>query len=184
MCIRDSTGVVSPDGRGHRVNIRRETEADHAAVAEVTAAAFGKQDEARLVEAIRACDDFVPELTLVAEEEGRVVGHIMFSYSLLEGSPVKLLQLSPLSVAPDRQNAGIGSALTREGLRLADERGEPLVLVLGHPTYYPRFGFRPASTLGLEAPNPEWPDEAFMAVPLRAYDPTLCGRVRFAPPFD
>ena len=125
----------------------------------------------------------MPELTLVAEEDGRIVGHVMFSYSALEGSEAELLQLSPLSVAPDRQGRGVGSALTREALRRADESGEPLVLVLGHPTYYPRFGFRPASTLGLLAPNPEWPDEAFMAVPLSAYDPSLRGRVTFAPPF-
>jgi putative acetyltransferase len=170
-------------GVSGRMRIRRETEADYAAVAEVTAAAFGQQDEARLVEAIRACDEWVPELTLVAEEDERIVGHVMFSYSALEGSSAKLLQLSPLSVAPDRQGTGIGAALTRESLRLADERGEPLVLVLGHPTYYPRFGFRPASTLGLAPPNPEWPDEAFMAVPLSAYDPTLRGRVTFARPF-
>jgi putative acetyltransferase len=165
------------------MRIRRETEADYPAVAEVTAAAFGQQDEALLVEAIRASDEYVPELTLVAEEAERIVGHVMYSYSKLDGSYTRLLQLSPLSVAPDRQGAGIGSALTRESLWLADERGEPLVLVLGHPTYYPRFGFRPASTLGLAAPNPEWPDEAFMAVPLAAYDPALRGRVRFAPAF-
>lgn len=165
------------------MRIRPETAADHEAVADVTAAAFGKQDEARLVDAIRASAEFVPELTLVAEEDGRILGHVMYSYSALEGSDTRLLQLSPLSVAPDRQNEGIGAALTRESLRLADERGEPLVLVLGHPTYYPRFGFRPASTLGLLAPNPEWPDEAFMAAPLTAYDPSLRGRVTFAPPF-
>jgi putative acetyltransferase len=164
--------------------IRPESEADYAAVAEVTAGAFGSEDEVRLVEAIRACEDFVPELTLVAQEDGRIVGHIMFSYSALEGSDTRLLQLSPLSVAPDRQGTGIGSALTRESLRLADERGEPLVLVLGHPTYYPRFGFRPASTLGLVAPKPEWSGDAFMAVPLTAYDPALRGRVTFAPAFD
>lgn len=165
------------------MRIRAETAADYAAIAEVTAAAFGQPDEADLVEAIRASDEYVPELTLVAEEDGRIVGHVMFSYSALEGSDTGLLQLSPLSVAPERQGSGIGSALTREALRLADERGEPLVLVLGHPSYYPRFGFRPASSLGLEAPNPEWPDEAFMAVPLTAYDPALRGRVSFAPPF-
>jgi putative acetyltransferase len=164
------------------MELRAERDADHAAIAAVTAAAFGQEDEARLVEAIRASDEYVPELTLVAEDEGRVVGHVMFSYSLLDGSEARLLQLSPLSVAPDRQGEGIGSALTRESLRLADERGEPLVLVLGHPTYYPRFGFRRASTLGLLAPNPEW-DEAFMAAPLSAYDPSLRGRVAFAPPF-
>jgi putative acetyltransferase len=165
------------------VKVRPETAADYDAVAEVTAAAFGKQDEARLVEAIRASSEFVPELTLVAEEDERIVGHVMYSYSALDGSDARLLQLSPLSVAPDRQGAGIGSTLTRESLRLADERGEPLVLVLGHPAYYPRFGFRPASTLGLLAPNPEWPDEAFMAVPLSAYNPGLRGRVTFAPAF-
>jgi putative acetyltransferase len=165
------------------VKIRPEAEADHEAVAEVTAAAFGQDDEARLVEAIRASAEYVPELTLVAEDEGRIVGHVMYSYSALEGSDARLLQLSPLSVVPDRQGEGIGTALTRESLRLADERREPLVLVLGHPTYYPRFGFRRASTLGLQAPNPEWPDEAFMAAPLGAYDPSLRGRVTFAPAF-
>jgi putative acetyltransferase len=165
------------------VKIRPEAEADHEAVAEVTAAAFGQDDEARLVEAIRASAEYVPELTLVAEDEGRIVGHVMYSYSTLDGSDARLLQLSPLSVVPDRQSEGIGAALTRESLRLADERGEPLVLVLGHPTYYPRFGFRRASTLGLEAPNPDWPDEAFMAVPLGAYDASLRGRVRFASAF-
>jgi putative acetyltransferase len=165
------------------VRIRPETDADHTAVAEVTAAAFGKEDEARLVDAIRASAEYVPALTLVAEDDGRIVGHVMYSYSALEGSEIRLLQLSPLSVAPDRQGEGIGAALTRESLRLADERREPLVLVLGHPTYYPRFGFRRASTLGLDAPNPEWPDEAFMAVPLSAYDSKIRGRVSFAPPF-
>lgn len=165
------------------MTIRAEAEADYRAIAEVTAAAFGQEDEARLVEAIRASEEFVPELTLVAEDGGRILGHVMFSYSALEGSDTRLLQLSPLSVAPDRQSEGIGSALTHEALRLADERGEPLVLVLGHPTYYPRFGFRPAATLGLRAPNPEWDGDAFMAVPLTAYDPSLRGRVTFAPPF-
>jgi putative acetyltransferase len=165
------------------VQVRAEREADHAAIAAVTAAAFGKEDEARLVEAIRASDGYVPELSLVAEEKGRIVGHVMLSYAGLEGSDARLLQLSPLSVVPDRQRSGIGSALTREALRLADERAEPLVLVLGHPPYYPRFGFKPASTFGLQAPNPAWPDEAFMAVPLSAYDPALRGRVVFPPHF-
>ena len=122
-------------------------------------------------------------ITVRAEDEGRIAGHVMYSYSTLEGLEARLLQLSPLSVAPDRQGTGIGSALTRESICLTDECGEPLVLVLGHPTYYPRFGFQRASTLGLLAPNPEWPDEAFMAVPLSAYDASLRGRVMFAPAF-
>lgn len=85
------------------MKIRPELEADYAAIADLVAAAFGKQDEARLVEAIRASEEFVPELTLVAEEKGRIVGHVMFSYSALERAQTRLLQLSPLSVAPERQ---------------------------------------------------------------------------------
>jgi putative acetyltransferase len=163
------------------MRIRPETEADRAAIAEVTTAAFGRQDEAGIVEAIRASEGFVPELSLVAEEDGRIVGHIMLSYVGLDGSETRLLELAPMSVTPDRQRAGIGSALVRKGLRLADERGEPLVLVLGHPTYYPRFGFRPASSLGLAAPDPTLPDEVFMVIPLRAYDESIRGRVVFPP---
>lgn len=165
------------------MRIRREADADHAAIAKVTAAAFGKQDEALLVEAIRASEAYVPELSLVAEVDDTIVGHVMHSYSNLDGADTRLLQLSPLSVVPDRQGEGIGSALTRQALRLADARGEPLVLVLGHPAYYPRFGFRPASSLGLLAPDPTWPDHAFMAIPLSRYDPSIRGRVVFAPAF-
>ena len=70
-----------------------------------------------------------------------------------------------------------------DSLRLADKRGEPLVVVLGHPMYYPRFGFRPAASLGIEPPDPWMPAEAFMVVPLGAYEPTLRGRVTFPPTF-
>jgi putative acetyltransferase len=94
-----------------------------------------------------------------------------------------VLELGPMSVGPGNQRSGIGGRLVREALRRADERGEPLVLMLGHPSYYPRFGFRPASTLGIEPPAPSLPDEALMALPLRAYDPALCGRVVFPPAF-
>ena len=134
------------------------------------------------MDAIRASDRYVGELSFVAVDGGEVVGHVMLSYVDLEGRDV--LQLSPLSVAPDRQGEGIGSALSRKALRLADKRGEPLVVVLGHPTYYPRFGFRPASSLGIEPPDPSMPDEAFMVVPLGAYEPTLRGRVTFPPASD
>ena len=133
------------------------------------------------MDAIRASDRYVAELSLVAVDSGEIVGHVMLSYVDLDGRDV--LQLSPLSVAPDRQSEGIGSALSRKALRLADERGEPLVVVLGHPMYYPRFGFRPASSLGIEPPDPSMPDEAFMVVTLGAYDPALRGRVTFPPAF-
>jgi putative acetyltransferase len=164
------------------LTIRPETGRDEAAIAEVTAAAFGKQREARIVDAIRRSDRFVPELSLVAELEGVVVGHLMLSYVDLDDDSRRVLELGPMSVAPERQRSGIGSALVEEALRRADDRGEPLVLVLGHPTYYPRFGFRPASTLGI-VPPPGVRDEAFMAVPLRAYDPSLRGQVVLPPAF-
>jgi len=95
----------------------------------------------------------------------------------------RLLELAPLSVLPERQRAGIGSALTTEALRLAAARGEPLVLVLGHPSYYPRFGFRRASTIGVLPPD-GIADEAFMAIPLPAYDATIGGRVVFPPAYS
>jgi putative acetyltransferase len=165
------------------LTIRPETGHDHRAIAEVTAAAFGKQREARIVEAIRRSDAFVAELSLVAELEGAVVGHVILSYVQLGDDSRRVLELGPMSVAPERQRNGIGSALVEEALRRADERGEPLVLVLGHPTYYPRFGFRPASELGIAPPEPDIRDEVFMAVPLRAYDPSLRGRVVLPPAF-
>ena len=93
----------------------------------LTAAAFGREEEARLVDAIRASDRYVAELSLVAVDSGEIVGHVMLSYVDLDGRDV--LQLSPLSVAPDRQGQGIGCALSRKALRLADKRGEPLVVV-------------------------------------------------------
>jgi putative acetyltransferase len=163
------------------VRIRPETPADREAIAAVTTAAFGQEQEARIVADIRGSDRFVPELSLVALDGGEVVGHVMLSYVDLDER--RVLELAPLSVAPERQREGVGSALVRKALRLAQDRGEPLVLVLGHPSYYPRFGFRPASSLGIEPPDPSIADEAFMVVPLGAYEPTLRGRVAFPSAF-
>jgi putative acetyltransferase len=166
------------------VRIRPETPADREAIAIVTEAAFGKPLEARMVEAIRSSDGYLPELALVAEDDGAIVGHVMLSYVELAETGRRLLELGPISVHPDQQGIGIGSALVRATLERAEALGEPLVLVLGHPTYYPRFGFRRASELGISPPDPRIPDEAFMAVPLRAYDPSLRGRVVFPPAYS
>jgi putative acetyltransferase len=165
------------------VRIRAESRDDWAAIAAVTEAAFGSARESRMIDAIRASDGFVPELSLVAEDDGELVGHVLLSYVELEGASRRLLELGPISVLPARQQAGIGSRLVREALRIADARGEPLVLVLGHPGYYPRFGFQPASELGITPPDPEIPNDAFMATPLHAYDPALRGRVIFPPAY-
>jgi putative acetyltransferase len=163
------------------VIIRPEEPADYDAIAALTEAAFEGHEEVRMIEAIRASDGYVPELALVAEDDGEVVGHALVSYVNLEESGRRLLELGPIAVRPDRQRAGIGSKLVRAALAIADARGEPLVLVLGHSAYYPRFGFRRASTLGLERPDPHIPDAAFMAVPLAAYDPSIRGRIVFPP---
>lgn len=162
--------------------IRPETPQDHAAIARVVAAAFGRADEARLVEALRDAGHLVPELTLVAEDAGEVVGHVMQSYVTLRGDEDRrVLALAPLSVTPERQSDGIGSALTRATVRLADLRGEPLIVLLGHPTYYPRFGFQNARALGVEPPTPDFPDAAFMVKRLSSYDAAYRGTVVYPP---
>jgi putative acetyltransferase len=165
------------------MRIRAEAPADWQAIAELTEAAFGRPVEARLVEAIRSSQEFVPELSLVAEQDGGgIVGHAMLSYVRLEERE-RLLMLAPLSVLPEAQGHGTGSALVRELLARAERLGEPLVLVVGHAGYYPRFGFRRATTLGLKAPIAGMPDEAFMAIPLAGYEPRLRGRVILPPAF-
>ena len=157
------------------VVVRPENADDYAAVAAVTEAAFGKPGERRMIEAIRASDGYVPDLSLVADEGGEIVGHVILSYvSLTNGT--RLLELGPISVRPERQREGIGGALIRDALAIADERGEPLVLVLGHPSYYPRFGFERASTLGISPPE-GIPDEPWMAIKLSAYRPEIRGQV-------
>jgi putative acetyltransferase len=167
------------------VDVRPETAADHPAIAAMLSAAFGRPEEARLVDLIRASPEFVEGLSLVAEREGQVVGHVLFSHvELRDGqTSTPVLQLAPVAVAPEHQGTGIGGRLIEDGLTRADVLGEPLVLVVGHAGYYPRFGFRPASTLGIGLPFPV-PDDVFLARPLAAYRPELRGQVRFPPAFD
>ena len=165
--------------------IRPERPEDHDAVRRITAAAFGREIEARLVDLIRASENYVPELSLVAEEDGAVVGHTMLSYVGLEGEETfRVLALAPVSVAPERQNDGIGGALVRRAVELADARGEPLVQLLGHPDYYPRFGFEQGRPLGIEPPGPAVPDAAFMVRKLSAYDERYRGRIVYPPAFN
>ncbi len=167
------------------MHIRTETADDFDAIDRVVAAAFERPNEAKLVRLMRETEFYVPDLAFVAEDDGEILGHIMLSYTDLDGSPVpRVLSLAPLAVRPDRQNDGIGDALTRFALNAADERGEPLVVVLGHPNYYPRFGFQPARQHGIEPPDPAIPDEVFMVVRLRAYDPQIRGRVVYPSAFD
>ena len=161
----------------HELWIRRERPDDAEAVFAIIEAAFGDRSVAEFAEQIRASAAHVPELAFVAEEDGEIVGHTMLSYVAVEGLARELLILTPLSVRPDRQRTGVGRALVQAALAGADAQNEPLVLCEGVPAYYPRFGFRSASELGLDRPDERIPDAAWMAVPLHAYDPALRGRV-------
>jgi putative acetyltransferase len=156
--------------------IRAARPDDREAILAVTRAAFRGEEKA-----MRIVREVVPEISIVWEEDGAVVGHTMLSRMTMGDH--RPFQLSPLSVAPTHQGRGIGSALTREALRLADEAGEPLVLLLGHPAFYPRFGFEPARPLGIEAASGDFGD-AWMAAKLSAYDPSYRGTVVFPPAFD
>jgi predicted N-acetyltransferase YhbS len=159
--------------------LRPEEPRDFAAVRVVHERAFAPSlEEAGIVEALRAAGAHVPALCLVALSDGAVVGHVAFSRGrVASGHPVLLL--GPLAVLPEHQRRGFGAALASEGLRRAAGTGVPLVVVVGHPTYYPRFGFEPAEPLGLIAPY-EVPSEAWMAYRLPAYGPDVRGAVVFS----
>ena len=162
--------------------VRPETPADHDQIARLLTDAFGGPAEARLVDLLRAGPAYVPELALVAEVDGSVVGHILFTVVTVDGVPA--LALAPMAVTPSRQRTGIGSALVRAGLTRAEARPEAAVIVLGHPDYYPRFGFQRARAFGIEPPWPGVPDEAFLVWPLPAYSEACRGVVVYPPAFD
>jgi len=169
------------------VVIRPERDADHPAIAEVVRAAFVEHPEevAAFVERIRASEQFIPELALVAEDASGVIAHVMLSWVGVEGgSRNKILGLTPMSVRPDRQRIGVGTRLIRDALGRAEAAGEPAVMVEGIPGYYPRFGFERASALGFGSPHPKIPDEAFMVKRLPGYTPELAGRIVYPPTFD
>lgn len=151
------------------------------AVRSVIEAAFGRADEADLVESLHR--EGVVLLSLVAEREGRIVGHILFSRMSIETADgsIAAASLAPVAVTPEYQNRGIGGRLIRDGLDLLRRRGERIVIVLGHPDYYPRFGFSSGKARSLESP---FPPDAFMALELvpGALD-GVRGKVRYAAAF-
>ncbi len=166
--------------------VRPEAPADYDAIHRVVTAAFGREGEANLVRSLRAdATAYVPELALVAEEAGEIIGHIMLTNATLHGDEDWLvLALGPLSVTPERQRTGAGIALTEAALELADARGAPLVVLLGHPAYYPRFGFEPARGRGITPPSETMSDAAFMVKVLSSYEERYQGRFENPPAFD
>ncbi len=164
------------------MEIRAERQGDYEGVRLLHEAAFGQAEEAALVDALRAAGDHVPELCLVAVDgEGSVVGQVFFSEARV-ASGAAVLALAPMGVLPDRQRQGVGSALVRESLRRAAETAYPLVVVLGHPEYYPRFGFEPGDAYGVTCPY-EVPARAWMIHRLPAYRPDARGLVIYPEPF-
>jgi putative acetyltransferase len=162
------------------IEIRHEQPGDVAAIRDVTVSAFGQAEEADIVDALRA--NGAVSLSLVATIGGRVVGHIL--YSPVSVGDIAGAGLGPIAVAPEHQRHGIGSQLIETGNQKLREAGCPFIVVLGHPGYYPRFGFKRASIYGLSC---EWevPDDAFMALilnPENAHD--LSGPAKYRPEFS
>jgi len=173
--------------------VRPEEAADVPAIRAVTSAAFasaphsappvdasGEPGEATLVGWLREDEGWIPALSLVAVLDGELVGHAVCTRGYVDSTPA--LGLGPVSVRPERQRSGVGTALITALLGAADAQGESLVALLGDPAYYGRFGFRPAAELGIEAPDPAW-GAYFQARPLAANRP-VTGRFRYAAPFD
>jgi len=165
--------------------IRDEAAGDAPAVRAVLEEAFASPLEAGIVDALRAaCSD---RLSLVAEGDGGIVGHILFTPAEIDAAEGVLrgYGLAPMAVRPAWQRRGIGSALIAEGTRRLRDAGVPYVIVLGHPEYYPRFGFERASRHGVRCQWPGVPDEAFMLLVLDpAVAPRLAGLARYRPEFD
>lgn len=163
------------------MTIRPEEPRDLASVHAVNAACFPTEVEARLVDALRAAGNLT--LSLVAERDGEVVGHVAFSPVTIDGAPEpRGVGLAPLAVLEPHRRAGLGAALVREGLERCRSAGWAFAVVLGDPAYYGRFGFRPARELGLH--DEYGGGDAFQALELIPGVPAgRSGLVRYAPQF-
>jgi len=174
------------------VIVRRERPADSDAVRKVHLAAFvvdpvtgahrapAEIPEAPLVDELREDAGFLPHLSLVAEDDGEIVGHVIATRGWLEPLGHPVLGLGPLGVRPDRQRSGVGSVLAHALLAVAEAADERLVALLGSPDYYRRFGFVAAADLGISAPDPSW-GAYFQARHLNG--PPIHGAFRYAQPF-
>ncbi|OGN94496.1 MAG: GNAT family N-acetyltransferase [Chloroflexi bacterium RBG_13_50_10] len=164
--------------------IRPETSKDIVAIHHINEEAFGQKQEAEIVEKLRSRGTLT--ISLVAVQNNEIVGHIAFSRVKVEAehSSFEAIALAPMSVLPANQRKGIGSQLVRAGLKECRHLGYEIVVVLGHPNYYPRFGFSPAKPKGIDCEF-QVPDEAWMILELK--DGALAGRrgtVRFQPEFS
>ena len=169
------------------LTIRPEHMGDYPAIRELVVAAFGSEGEGDLVDNIRASSNFIPELALVAELDGAVVGHIMISrVDLVEGDIQRQVHsMAPVAVAPDSQGRGIGGQLVTTATAKANDLDIPLVVLEGSPAYYRRFGFEHSVPHGIRIDLPNWaPPEAAQVIRLDNYDPSIRGLVVYPPAFD
>ena len=188
---RDEIRLRPGPAAGHRdrVLIRRETERDADVIRAITTAAFAQGrppsqvvPEARLIDELRASPAWLPALSLVAvTPAGEPIGHVLGTRGHVGPDPV--LALGPLSVRPDRQRHGAGSALMHAILGAADALGEPLAALLGDPAYYRRFGFELSTAYQITPPRAEWQPH-FQVRTLTHYHPRLRGMFTYPEPFD
>jgi putative acetyltransferase len=167
--------------------VRHEQPPDVEAIREVNAAAFGGRREGQIVDDIRGTDRWIDGGSLVAQRaDGTIVGHLLLSEGDLRaddgGLVRRIWMVGPVAVHPLDQRRGVGSALMNAAIAFATQRDEPVLVLLGHDTYYPRFGFEPARAIGIEAPRP-WRDANWMALRLPAWDASVRGVGTFPPAF-
>lgn len=168
------------------ITLRKETKTDYPGIRRINDIAFGRKAESRLIDLLRKKDEFVADLSIVAEQNEQLIGHILFTPIKIESGSesYQTLCLAPMSVLPEFQQKSIGKLLVIQGLQVAKDLGYNSVVVLGHPSFYPKFGFEPASKWGIKSPFPA-PDEAFMAIELfRDCLKKVNGKVVFPPEFD
>ena len=170
--------------------LRDEEPADRKALLELTAAAFavspatglpvdGEPIEVEVLRQLFDCEEYLPQLSIVAELDGEIVGHVISTRGWV--GELGLLGLGPIGVAPKLQRHGIGTALIHETVARANAAGEWGIALLGSPSYYERFGFVPSTSLGIEPPKPEWGDH-FQLLPLAVWPGGIHGRFRYAGP--
>jgi len=164
------------------LEIRKSTEADRGDIEKIHTKAFGEKKGPEIAELVNGLFDdktAMPLLSLVAVENDQLIGHILYTKSVLTGNdkPISIRLLAPLAVLPDAQSKGVGSKLIKEGISQLRDAGVELVFVLGHPEYYPRCGFTTAGVLGFEAPYPI-PEEHADAWMVQALEDGVIGHVK------
>lgn len=167
---------------GRTARYRSELDGEQTAIRGLVEDAFGERRVGGLVDALRASPDWIDGMSFVAESDGELVGHILFTRSLLDAPPrlVDVLVLSPVSVATAYQGRGIGSGLIRHGLEQVARRPEPLVFLEGSPAYYGRFGFEPGRDLGFRRPSLRIPEAAFQVYRLPTYERWMTGTLVYS----